>query len=261
MEFYKFHGTGNDFIMIDNREGDTGLSTERVRALCDRRFGIGADGLILLEDDEACDIKMVYYNSDGNESTMCGNGGRCLAAFANLLSLVEDVGTLRAIDGIHSFTIIERVTDTWTVRLGMSDVSVSQAETSGEMIVDTGSPHFVIKVDDPVQMEIIEQARLIRYSDRFRSEGINVNFIREDSNGITIRTYERGVEDETLSCGTGCVAAAISAGSDNSDGSYEYDIITKGGKVKVSYTKSGKTFSDVYLTGPATMTFMGITEL
>jgi diaminopimelate epimerase len=261
MEFYKFHGTGNDFILIDNRKGFANLSNGSIKDLCDRRFGIGADGLIMLEDDTDCDLSMVYFNSDGKESTMCGNGGRCLAAFASHLQMVDRHGTLRAIDGIHKFSILERMDKTWQVRLGMSDVKGIINEPSGDMIIDTGSPHYVRKDDDPENMDILKLAKEIRYSDRFRKDGINVNFIREDESHITIRTYERGVEDETWSCGTGCVAAAVASGNNRPDGKHEFNVTTKGGDVLVSYMKSGNVYSDVYLTGPAVMVFKGNIEI
>ncbi len=260
MEFFKFHGTGNDFIMVDNRDGLASLDEGTVKDLCHRRFGIGADGLILLQKDPDHDMRMIYYNSDGKESTMCGNGGRCLAAFANYLGMIDSEGTFNAIDGIHAFSVLNRTSDVWQVKLGMNEVTIASGDQTGDLIVDTGSPHFVRLVDDPAKIDIIQKAKEIRYSQRFKDDGINVNFISEGEHGITIRTYERGVENETLSCGTGCVAAAIATGRGMADGHHEVIISTQGGKVKVTFTKTGTEYKDVFLTGPAEMVFKGKRE-
>ncbi|HCQ11830.1 diaminopimelate epimerase, partial [Flavobacterium sp.] len=206
MKFYKYQGTGNDFVMIDNRlENFPKNNTKLIESLCDRRFGIGADGLILLENDNSTDFKMVYYNSDGNESSMCGNGGRCLVAFAKSLNVINNEATFIATDGLHNATIDEN----GIVSLQMKDVDEVKIE-SEYVFLNTGSPHHVTLVNDLENYNVKENGATIRYSDLYGKVGSNVNFVNQLSeNHFALRTYERGVEDETLSCGTGATATAI----------------------------------------------------
>lgn len=206
ISFFKYQGTGNDFVMIDNRENvfpkdDLSLITK----LCDRRFGIGADGVILIENTESSDFEMVYFNPDGSQS-LCGNGSRCAVMFANQLGIIEDKTKFMAIDGEHEAHIKEG-----RVHLLMHDVN--EVEQIGEdFLIDTGSPHYIKYVTDLDQKDMIAEGRAIRYSDRFKAAGVNVNLIEKQDDGLKIRTYERGVEGETLSCGTGCTAAALAFG-------------------------------------------------
>ncbi len=252
MTFYKYHGTGNDFILIDDRANEVILTTEQVAALCHRRFGIGADGLMLLQHADGYDFRMVYYNSDGRESSMCGNGGRCLVAFAQSLGLVTDHASFIATDGPHTATI---ATD-GLISLHMKDVEGMQMN-DGHTILDTGSPHYILWVKDAATADVFNEGKRIRYSDAFKPGGTNVNFVQQQGDKLIVRTYERGVEDETLSCGTGVTAAAIAA-TCSATGTFKTSIETPGGQLEVSFTKNTPTSAiDVVLTGPAAFVFKG----
>ena len=254
--FYKYQGTGNDFILIDHRSKKwiSKSQTQLIRHLCDRRFGIGADGLILLEEREDYDFEMVYFNSDGKESSMCGNGGRCVSAFASYLGIVKDHCRFMAIDGEHESFI---KADYW-VELKMMDV-VSVEKGEDYFLLNTGSPHYVIFVEDIDDINVVENGQAIRYSKRFKEEGVNVNFVEPAKNKIIVATYERGVEDETLSCGTGVTAAAISAYlRDPSENHREISIETKGGKLLVRLEPNSKNgFKNIWLCGKAEQVFKG----
>lgn len=250
MEFYKYQGTGNDFVMIDNRDLQFPKEKDLIEKLCDRRFGIGGDGLILLETDESADFKMVYYNSDGNESTMCGNGGRCIVAFAHFLDIFEDKTQFQAIDGIHEAEIHNGI-----VKLKMIDVEkISQ---DGEnSVLNTGSPHFVQFVEDLDHYKVYQHGNEIRNSPTYQKEGINVNFVEQISDEeIFVRTYERGVEDETFSCGTGATAAALVFLKDKNQSAVQVKVL--GGKLKVYAEKNGDSYENVWLEGPAKQVFKG----
>jgi diaminopimelate epimerase len=256
VQFEKYHGTGNDFIMIDNRSLSFPKENfELIERLCHRRFGIGADGLILLEnhDDKKIDFKMVYFNSDGKQSSMCGNGGRCLVAFAHSLGIFEEETVFEAIDGLHEATVWED-----KISLKMNDVTHVEVIENGVFLLDTGSPHYV-KVVDSFSDEFVNDARRIRNSDRFHENGVNVNFIIPSQDGLQIRTYERGVEDETYSCGTGAVAAAMChALIFRSD---DVSISTKGGELAVKFDVVDNKFSNIWLIGPAVKVFDGAIRL
>ena len=254
LTFYKYQGTGNDFVMIDNRSGffpkdDTTL----VARLCDRRFGIGADGLILLEDDDQTDFRMVYYNSDGNTSSMCGNGGRCIVAFAKSLGIVNDNATFIAADGLHHAHIAEQ----GMVSLQMKDVDT--IDINAEFVfLDTGSPHHVQMEDDLQNLDVKTLGAQIRYSDLYGKAGSNVNFVhQEDQNTFSLRTYERGVEDETLSCGTGATAVALAMYAIGRTASQSIDLNVQGGKLRVTFKQDGNRFTEVFLVGPAEFVFKG----
>lgn len=256
IQFYKYQGTGNDFIIADNRDGKIKLSQQQVAFLCHRRFGIGADGLMLLEPEAGYDFKMVYYNSDGNESTMCGNGGRCITAFAKLKGVINNEATFVAIDGPHHATIDKQC----IVHLAMQDVHHIAAKDD-HAILNTGSPHYVTWVDDAEHTDVFTNGRNIRNGESFQPKGINVNFVQILNNSIKVRTYERGVEDETLSCGTGVTASAI-ATTKQATGKFDIAIHTPGGELKVAFNKStADSATDVVLTGPATLVFAGEIEL
>ncbi|RYZ47436.1 MAG: diaminopimelate epimerase, partial [Chitinophagaceae bacterium] len=204
--FFKYQGTGNDFIIFDNRDGNLTLSREQVALLCNRRFGIGADGLMLLNTHPDFDFEMKYYNADGGESTMCGNGGRCLVKFAADCGILREEYRFLAIDGEH----LARIASNGNVALKMNDVASVQ-NGDDHFVLNTGSPHYVSQVKNVMALDVVKQGRAVRYSNAFAKEGINVNFVEKTGNaeGIIVRTYERGVEDETFSCGTGVTAAAI----------------------------------------------------
>ncbi len=254
LPFFKYQGTGNDFIIIDQREEQwlTKASTTIVKQLCDRHFGIGADGLILLEEHPVLDFEMIYFNSDGNESSMCGNGGRCIVAFAHALDIVGEDCQFMAVDGLHHATVKEN----W-VELRMNNVH-SIKEFPDYYFLNTGSPHHVVFTDDLSKIDIIAEGRAIRYSRMYQPDGTNVNFVEEKNNGIEVLTYERGVENETLSCGTGVTAAAISYALRHPEEEIkEVPIRTKGGFLKVRFQKEEKHFKDVWLCGPAMQVFSG----
>lgn len=252
LEFYKYHGAGNDFVLVDNRAKNIALTTEQIAFLCNRHTGIGADGLMLLEEADGYDFRMVYYNSDGNESTMCGNGGRCITAFARQLGMIEDKASFVAIDGPHT----SFYTADGNISLHMQDVTEVNHFNSYS-ILNTGSPHYVLWVDDVKNKDVVHEGRAIRNQPEFQPKGINVNFTQKMPDGLWIRTYERGVEDETLSCGTGVTAGAIAA-TCNETGTFSTRIYTPGGQLQVSFTKdSAGTAKDVILTGPAVFVFEG----
>jgi diaminopimelate epimerase len=255
--FYKYQGTGNDFVMVDNRDDIFPKNdTKLIGHLCDRRFGIGADGLILLENAGSADFRMVYYNSDGNESTMCGNGGRCIVAFANALGIIDNETEFDAVDGRHHATI----DDKGIISLHMKDVNtVSIYEDY--VFLDTGSPHHVEIVEDLPNLDVKGIGASIRYSGLYGDKGSNVNFVsQDDADRFSVRTYERGVEDETLSCGTGVTAVAIAMKVQGKTDANIVRLNTPGGELKVSFVQNGKQFTEVYLTGPAHFVFKGEAE-
>lgn len=254
--FYKYQGTGNDFVIIDNRQQIFDKNnTKLVANLCDRRFGIGADGLILLENHSEADFKMVYYNSDGNESTMCGNGGRCISAFAKFLKIIDEKGTFVATDGLHEVRVEKDL-----VKLKMQDVKSIQ-NNSEYIFLDTGSPHYVTPIDDLDTFDVKNEGAKIRYSEKYREEGTNVNFVkRVDDSTFQVRTYERGVEDETLSCGTGVTAVALAMhfiGETNED---LVTLITQGGTLKIALEKDNSGYKNIWLIGPAKLVYTGQIE-
>jgi diaminopimelate epimerase len=257
LPFFKYQGTGNDFILIDNRSAGITLNKDQIADLCHRRFGIGADGLMLLELQEGYDFKMVYYNSDGNQSSMCGNGGRCITAFARHLGLVKDKAHFTAIDGEHFSTI-----EGDFVSLKMNDVNVIE-ENGDHYFLNTGSPHYVKLVSDIKHYDVFKEGRSIRNNERFKALGTNVNFIEKTGDFLFVRTYERGVEDETYSCGTGVTAAALVASLGGiSTTAHSCAVDTLGGKLNVKFKKTGPNqYTDIWLEGPATFVFEGESDL
>lgn len=255
LEFFKYHGAGNDFIIFDNRNQKFNLNQEQISFLCHRQFGIGADGIMLLNKSKKYDFSMHYYNSDGAEGTMCGNGGRCIVAFAKMLNLIVDITEFEAIDGVH----IAEIFDDSTIKLKMNDVN-NVTEINGDFILDTGSPHFVRFIEDVEKLEVFSLGREIRNRKEFLPKGINVNFVEKiDESKIYVRTYERGVENETLSCGTGVTAASLAMSVLN--GNTEFEIKTNGGTLKTSFVKGKNGFENIWLQGPAQFVFKGIIEV
>ena len=252
LPFQKYQGAGNDFIIIDNRARQ--YDHLNVAQLCHPKFGIGADGLMLLQNTEGFDFEMVYYNSDGNISTMCGNGGRCIVDFAKGLGLFETHTVFKAIDGKHDALWSDAM-----VELQMQNVEVVNMNGSA-YVLNTGSPHYVLFEKEIDTLEIVSKAQAIRYNETYKAEGINVNFAEIlGSNSLKVRTYERGVEDETLSCGTGVTACAIaySIAAGLGDGMHTIYISTPGGNLKVKFNKQNGQFTDVWLIGPATKVYDG----
>lgn len=253
IDFVKYHGAGNDFILIDDREEqfDTD-NVSLIHQMCDRHFGIGADGLMLLRHHTDHDFEMIYFNSDGNWSSMCGNGGRCITSFAFDLGMIGSECAFMAVDGLHH----ARVLGEGGVALQMNDVTTIESLEDGAYFLDTGSPHYVIWRDDLESIDLINEARAVRYADRWAKEGVNVNFICPSNKGISIRTYERGVEDETLACGTGVTAAAIVA--HHSRGlSSPMPVSAVGGALSVSFEVEQDKYVNVWKTGPTAKVFEG----
>ncbi|GAB4037117.1 diaminopimelate epimerase [Spirosoma gilvum] len=252
-DFYKYQGTGNDFVMIDDRN-QTFPATDQalVERICHRRFGVGADGLILLQNDPEYDFRMVYFNADGAEGSMCGNGGRCIVRFANDLGVFEKETRFLAVDGEHRAVSEEEIS------LKMSNVSGIE-DRGGLTFLNTGSPHVVRFVDDLESLDVVAEGRAIRYDSRFQPGGTNVNFAQViDGNTLFVRTYERGVEDETYSCGTGVTAVALVAHQQLGMTS-PVSIRTLGGNLRVSFNPKGSMqFENIYLIGPAKRVFTGI---
>jgi diaminopimelate epimerase len=250
-QFYKYQGTGNDFILIDGREKIPTFSQIEIEQLCHRRFGVGADGLIILVSEPGFDFRMIYYNSDGRESSMCGNGGRCIAQFAHDLGLGSTFNFI-AIDGPHKAEVgLEKV------GLQMKDPSRPSVQGEG-WFLDTGSPHHIEFANNPQEMDLIKAAQDIRYSEHYTKEGVNVNFIKGAGQYWEMRTYERGVEDETFSCGTGVTAAAIVAHHAGKVPQSPVYMSTKGGELSLSFDFSEKIgYSNIWLEGPAVKVFEG----
>ena len=314
LSFYKYHGTGNDFILVDNREGTIALSKKQIERLCDRHFGVGANGLMLLTSEKGYDFGMVYFNADGNESTLCGNGGRCITAFAHMLGIIGQSARFLASDGEHTAKILKDEGNVKWVRLKMADVTtpplappqqgrgVSDIETDkssfvlrpSSFLIDTGSPHLVIFVENVSEIDAVSEGRKLRDDPQFAPDGTNVDFVEIMESNLFVRTYERGVENETLSCGTGVTAAAmayaswqlavgspqLAVGSNQSAVSRNViarnevtkqthqesgighrtstiKIETLGGKLTVSFRLKDGTFTDIWLEGPAELVFRG----
>jgi diaminopimelate epimerase len=253
IHFHKYQGTGNDFILIDNLSGDFSfIDIQHVQQLCDRRFGIGADGLILINAHPTLDFEADYYNSDGSKS-FCGNGARCAVQFFARNQSNQREFQFIAIDGIHSARIVNG-----EICLEMTPVEAIE-KYNDDFVLNTGSPHYVQHVDDLENLDVVRLGRQIRYSDHFNQAGINVNFVKQIApKHISIRTYERGVEDETLSCGTGATACALVEGRSFSKGNHSVIVDVLGGQLHISFTchEDGR-FSEVTLQGPATFVFEG----
>ncbi len=251
IKFYKYQGAGNDFIMIDNRSEKFLKNTEIIAKLCHRNFGIGADGLILLENDKSADFKMEYYNLDGNQSTMCGNGGRCIVAFAHKLGIFKEKTKFNAIDGPHYAKIKNDV-----VSLQMIDIKDIEIKKT-HCFLNTGSPHHVEMIENITDFDVFNEGRKIRNT-IYGNEGSNVNFVEQiNHNTFKIRTYERGVEDETLACGTGATAVAIAMYKTQKTTEKTINLIAKGGNLSVSFDVENNIFKNVFLTGKAEFVFKG----
>jgi diaminopimelate epimerase len=258
VEFFKYQGTGNDFVILDNRKGKYNtLTTAQIKFICGRKFGIGADGLMMLNAHKEYDFEMKYYNADGRESSMCGNGGRCLVKFAQDVGIMRNNYKFLAVDGAHEASVnIDGM-----VSLKMHDVDKMEYH-HGHFILNTGSPHYVEVTDNVRHLDVFHKGREIRYSPEFEKEGINVNFVEQEEGAdeIFVRTYERGVEDETLSCGTGVTAAALVC-HHNDNGFNRVEVKTPGGHLSVEYDKIGDGFKNIWLNGPADKVFDGTIEI
>jgi diaminopimelate epimerase len=260
ISFYKYHGAGNDFILIDNRKNTFQSDKQVIERLCNRRFGIGADGLITLEHAPGYDFGMKYFNNDGNESTMCGNGGRCVVAFADFLSLTGSSSRFLTVDGEHRGLIISKQNNSWLVRISMADVTLIKGYHDG-YILNTGSPHLVRFVENVTEIDVVKEGRLVRNRNEFMPGGINVNFAEAKNGLLFVRTYERGVEDETLSCGTGVTASALAFAMISGINEGRINVDTKGGSLSVSFSRDNNGYREIHLEGPAVMAYSGIIDI
>lgn len=256
IKFYKYHGAGNDFILIDGRENIPNISTEKLKMMCDRNFGIGADGVMYLLSAVNYDFEMKYFNSDGIEGSMCGNGGRCIAAFAYDKGIKKMHFHFIASDGEHSAEIIENNGNSKLISLQMQDVDHFET-IDHHLVLDTGSPHHLTFCKSIQSKNVFEAGKAIRNSEKFKENGINANFIEQNGNRLFVRTYERGVENETLACGTGVTASAIGAYLRGTDKYNTYQIKTLGGDLKVSFKEEKNKFKEIFLEGPAEFVFEG----
>lgn len=258
LSFVKYHGTGNDFIVIDNRKKLVLKTDIRfIKRLCDRRFGIGADGLMLLENHHSADFDMVYFNSDGNLSSMCGNGGRCIVHFAQHIGVIGSKAEFMAPDGLHK---AECLPD-GNINLSMRNVAMPKVVSPG-FELQTGSPHLVVNAPNVAEIDVRIKGRAFRNDPAYVEAGINVNFMqRTDDDELTVRTYERGVEDETFSCGTGVTACAITAAFLDNKNEGKYIIHTLGGSLSVSFQRHNTEYKNIWLSGPATKVFEGVIDL
>ncbi len=259
LNFFKYQGTGNDFILADNRKNEySSLTQKQIQQLCDRRFGIGADGVMLLNERPGYDFEMKYYNADGKEGSMCGNGGRCMIKFVYHLGIHREMYKFLAVDGMHEAEI-----DTdGIVSLHMKDVR-NIRKFHNDYILDTGSPHYIKLVTHVMDMDVYKKGYEIRHSKEFEDEGINVNFVEQtdEPDKIIVRTFERGVEDETLSCGTGVTAAALVC-YHNENGFNEVEVKTLGGQISVEFDRiDDNRYENIWLCGPAEKVFEGSVEI
>jgi diaminopimelate epimerase len=255
ISFSKYQGTGNDFIIVDNRSAGIVLNKEQIVALCDRRFGIGSDGIILIEEDAGADFYMNFYNPDGSQS-FCGNGSRCAVKFASHFLKPSFKIKFRAIDGEHEAIINED-----EIKIRMKDVDKVDVIDTNAFFVHTGSPHHIIYQQNIGELDLLNEARKIRYSDRYSAPGVNVNYVEPNGNQLLVRTYERGVEDETYSCGTGVTAVALSFGYLHPEMD-SVRVSTRGGILNVLFRNNGEGhFTDTWLCGPAIFVFEGIINI
>ncbi|MCD0487041.1 diaminopimelate epimerase [Pedobacter sp. MC2016-14] len=255
IKFYKYQGAGNDFILIDQRElSSKNIDYNQIEKICNRRFGVGGDGLMFLKDHEDYDFEMLYFNADGKPGSMCGNGGRCIVAFAKFLGIIQSETNFLAVDGPHYAKISEE--GNW-IELQMIDVEeISKDGTA--FVLNTGSPHYVKEVTALNDMDVYTAGKNIRNNDTYKTEGINVNFIENKGDHLFVRTFERGVEDETYACGTGVTAVALSMAKQNEQqGHVITPIKVLGGDLRVEFDYNGHNFSNVFLCGPAEQVFEG----
>jgi len=258
LQFFKYQGTGNDFILVDNRNNEITLTPDQILKLCERKFGIGADGLMFLQEKSGYDFEMKYFNADGREGSMCGNGGRCMIKFVYHLGIHREMYKFLAVDGAHEAEIdIDGI-----VSLKMKDVRTIK-KFHADFILDTGSPHYIKMVNHVMDMDVFKKGYEIRHSKEFEDEGINVNFVEQtdEPDKIIVRTFERGVEDETLSCGTGATAAALVC-YHNENGFNEVEVKTSGGNLTVEFDRVDEDrFENIWLCGPAEKIFEGTVKI
>lgn len=258
--FTKYHGTGNDFILMDNRRENIKLTTEEISFLCNRRLGIGADGLIYIMPSKKHDFEMKYFNANGLEGSMCGNGGRCITGFAYHLGIISKNAHFKAIDGEHKSIVHSSSANELYIEFSILDVEVS-AQTESLQFINTGSPHYIEIVDNIESLDVKEKGKELRWDKRFQPEGTNVNFVEIEKDVLHVKTFERGVEDITLSCGTGVTAAAISVDLQSKVSRNKYNIKTPGGDLKITFERKNQVYKNIQLSGPVVKVFEGIINL
>jgi len=252
VQFYKYQGTGNDFILIDDRAERLEIKNEHILKLCSRKFGIGSDGVIIIRDKKGFDFEMIFYNPDGSQS-FCGNGSRCAVLFAYHMGVITRETKFLSTDGVHEAII----KDGSIVELKMNDPVIFNQKGDLTFFINTGSPHYVEFRNEIDDLDFVNESKKIRYNEEYNDDGVNVNFVEKNGVGIKMRTYERGVENETLSCGTGVTAAALAFADCETIESGEIEVITAGGKLKVRYNNNAGQFTDIWLIGPAQYVFKG----
>lgn len=261
-KFYKYQGAGNDFVLVDNRPDSyrdyfNHQNPERIAKICDRRFGVGADGMMFLQSHEGFDFEMVYYNADGRPSSMCGNGGRCIVAFAKFLGVIDTETNFLAVDGPHYAKIA--VSGDW---VSLQMINVDHITRDGEAyVLNTGSPHYVALTTNLANKDVYHDGHAIRNNPTYKAQGINVNFVEPDTDGYFVRTFERGVENETYACGTGVTAVALAmAQHHHQTGHIVTPIKVLGGNLSICFNYDGAKFTDIYLEGPAVKVYEGVLE-
>lgn len=262
IEFYKYQGTGNDFVIIDQRNQSLRLSSDQIKLICDRKFGVGADGMMFYSNSDDFDFSMSYFNADGKKGSMCGNGGRCLVAFSRYIGNTNPKVKFIAVDGIHEAEVLYNDDQSSYVKLKMGDLPIYKIKDH-YFEIETGSPHYVTFKKGINQIDVFKEGKSIRNNNLYKENGINVNFVEVRQDQLFVRTYERGVEDETLSCGTGVTASAIahSLNSGNTAIQQSYTILTLGGQLKVDFRFENKQFQNIWLSGPGTLVFKGQIEI
>lgn len=263
LKFWKYEGAGNDFVLLDLRNANFEPTPQFVHAICSPRTGIGADGAMVLGTSEVADFSMRYFNADGPEATMCGNGGRCICWFADLLGIGGDHKVFEAVDGIHTATILERNGSVARIRLQMVDVEAVEVDTEGDVLLDTGSPHLVRRVESVESVDVVGLGAELRYGPKTApTRGANINFVEVVGEGqLALRTYERGVENETLACGTGATATAIAVCHTLQPDVRHFCLRALGGDLEVEFDHTeGGRYTDIFLTGPARLVFCGELE-
>ena len=259
INFFKYQGAGNDFILIDHTTSTLkNVDNELIKHLCDRRFGVGADGLMFLTEHKDYDFEMIYYNADGNVGSMCGNGGRCIVAFAKHLGIIDSETNFLAVDGPHYAKI--SAAGNW---VDLQMINVNQVARDGDAyVLNTGSPHYVEEVLNLKDMDVFNAGKNIRNNETYKADGINVNFVEDKGDHLFVRTFERGVEDETYACGTGVTAVALSRAKHlHQTGHIETAIKVLGGDIKIKFDYDGLDFTNIFLCGPAEKVFEGVSTL
>lgn len=259
IHFFKYQGAGNDFILIDNRDlSFNAADNKAVLQLCNRRFGIGGDGLMLLQNHPDYDFEMLYFNADGNLGSMCGNGGRCIVAFAKYLGIIDRETNFLAVDGHHYAKI--SADGEW---IDLQMIDIDSIDRDGDAyVLNTGSPHYVLEMQGLEGYDVYQNGKAIRNNETYKEKGINVNFVEDKGDHLFVRTFERGVEDETFACGTGVTAVALSlAQQKHQTGHVETPIKVLGGDLKIAFDYNGTAFTNVFLCGPAKQVFEGEVSL